>query len=92
MKLQRGTIQESDPDTNQTMNTIKGTEVYYTYTQSRWFYCFSMRAPPSHLAHLSPLFSELLTDNVIGAKSFVSVFPLLRQKLHECPLPVSSVL
>ena len=68
MKLQRGTIQESDPDINQTMNTIKETEVYYTYTRSRWFYCFSMRAPPSHLAHLPPLFSELLTDNVIRGK------------------------
>ena len=68
MKLQRGTVQESDPDSNQTMNTIKETEVYYAYTQSRWFYCFSMRAPPSHLAHLPPLFSELLTDNVIRGK------------------------
>jgi len=65
MKLQRGTIQESDLDSNQPMNAIKETEVYYAYTQSRWFYCFSMRAPPSHLAHLPPLFPELLTDNVI---------------------------
>jgi hypothetical protein len=68
MKLQRCTVEESDPDTDQMMNMIKETEVYYTYTQSRWFYCFSMRAPPSHLAHLSPLFSELLTDNVIRGK------------------------
>jgi hypothetical protein len=67
MKWQRGTVQEYDPDINQTTNTIKDTEVYYSYTQSRWFYCFSMRAPPSHLAHLPPLFSELLTDNVIRA-------------------------
>jgi len=85
MKLQRGTIQESDPDTNQTMNVIKETEVYCTYTQSRWFYCFSMRAPPSHLAHLPPLFSELLTDNVIRGKEFRVRFSVAETEVTRVP-------
>jgi hypothetical protein len=58
------------------MNMIKETEVYYSYTQSRWFYCFSMRAPPSHLAHLSPLFPEYLTDNVIRSKELRAGFSI----------------
>ena len=68
MNLQRDTIEESDPDTNQTKNTINKLKCIIYYTRSRWFFCFSMRAPPSHLAHLPPLFSELLTDNVIRGK------------------------
>jgi len=35
---------------------------YYSHTQSR-FHCLHMRAPPSHLVHLSPLCTEVLTDN-----------------------------
>jgi len=85
MKSQRGTIQESDPDTNRTMNTIIETEEYCTYTQSRWFYCFSMRAPPSHLAHLPPLFSELLTDNVIRGKELRVCFSVAETEVTRVP-------
>jgi hypothetical protein len=55
---------------------IKETDVYYSYTQSRWFYCFPIGAPSSHLAHLSPLFPEVLHDHVIRSKELPVGLPV----------------